>query len=152
MSGAISRADLRTLRLGPLWVFSALVGRHRDFDPLEVDALWRSIDEVAAHTTGLAHEVLWLVEADQSRVLQDYAEEGRAIATGLRDVVTVLTQYDAGTSAEFLAALMAVGEGVGRARGPFGQRISQDDRDTLTLVAEILELDLADSDPVGIPR
>jgi hypothetical protein len=115
-------------------------------------ALWRRIDEVAAHTTGLAHEVLWLVEADQSRVLQDYAEEGRAIATGLRDVVTVLTQYDAGTSAEFLAALMAVGEGVGRARGPFGQRISQDDRDTLTLVAEILELDLADSDPVGIPR
>jgi hypothetical protein len=39
----------------------------------------------------------------------------------------------------------AVGEGVARARGPFGRSISRQDADTLELLAEVL--DLSDADP-----
>ena len=74
-----------------------------------------------------------------------YERDGRPVTTGLLAAATVSARLGAGAASSMRSALLAVGEGVARARGPFGRSISRQDADTLELLAEVM--DLSDADP-----
>jgi len=137
-------ADWRTLRTAPLWVLSAIVGRQSRFNPLELAAFWRSVDSAAAGADGLANAVLVSFSDNFSGLLEDYEQDERSVVSGLWDVVAILRRLDILVSVPFTAALLEVGERVGRARGSFGQVISREDAQTLLLLAALLEIDSAD--------
>jgi hypothetical protein len=142
---ALTTAEIGTLRFAPLWVFSAMVGREHGFHLLEEKALWAAVEETADRTDGLAHDLLFAIALDDRRVLARYAEDNRPIASGLHDVNRILSRLAPEIADSVKAAVLQVGERFGRARGPFGQMITQDDKDILQLVAEILEAQTAGS-------
>lgn len=144
MEQQFTAADWRTLRTAPLWVLSAIVGRQSRFNPLELAAFWRSVDSAAAGADGLANAVLVSFSDNFSGLLEDYEQDERSVVSGLWDVVAILRRLDILVSVPFTAALLEVGERVGRARGSFGQVISREDAQTLLLLAALLEIDSAD--------
>ena len=137
----LSQAQWRTLQLTPLWVFSAIVGRQRNFEPLELSAFWRAIDEAAAGADGLANAVPAALSSDFSAFLKGFEEEPRSVVTGLWDVVTILNSLDREVGPPFVATVLEIGERFCRARGSFGRVISREDAQTLLLLAALLELE-----------
>ena len=145
----LSGGDAQSLRLAPLWVFSALVGSQRQFHPLELEAFWRCMERAALDASSeLVHDTLVAAISERDRLLQDYAADTRPIASGLTSVTDVLDRLpdgDAQAVKEMLVEQIAAG--VARARGSFGQIISRDDAKALQLIAVLLEHDLDPSDP-----
>ena len=141
--GTLAPSDQQTLRLAPLWMFSALVGRTR-LETWELDAIWDAVRATLPTTTWLGSEALQAT-LDDPDLVAAYERDGRPVTTGLLAAATVSARLGAGASSSMRAALLAVGEGVARARGPFGRSISRQDADTLELLAEVL--DLSDADP-----
>jgi hypothetical protein len=133
-----SRHEWLTLRLGPVWVLSALVGRSR-FHQLEREAFWRAVDDAARDHLGLARQLMYSVIADREWLFDEFELDDRPIGSGLSQVVTLLERADAASSAETRHALEQVGHDIARARGPFGQQISSQDAQMLQLVAQMLE-------------
>lgn len=129
-----------TLWLAPFWVFSAIVGRSRAFDPLDFEAFSRSVDVVADLERGrFAGEVLTRVALDLDRLVRRYAADRRSPATGLWEVGGLLQRLPDDEAEAFRAALVSgVGEGVAKARGRFGRVMSEDDAKALELVAQLL--------------
>ncbi|MEX5717689.1 hypothetical protein [Geodermatophilus maliterrae] len=140
--GTLARSDQQTLRLAPLWVFSALVGRTR-LETWELDALWDAVRATLPTTTRLGSEALQAT-LDDPGLVEVYERDGRPVTTGLLAAATVAAGCGAGAARSVSSALLAVGEGIARARGPFGRSISRQDADTLELLAEILDVDGAD--------
>ena len=141
--GTLARSDQQTLRMAPLWVFSALVGRTR-LETWELEAVWDAVRAALPTTTSLGSEALQAT-LDDPDVVAAHERDGRPVTTGLLAVATVSARLGAGAASSMRSALLAVGEGVARARGPFGRSISQQDADTLELLAEVM--DLSDADP-----
>jgi hypothetical protein len=143
----LSVNDARTLRLAPLWVFSAVVGRHQRFHPLELEAFWRCCEGAALTApTALAHDTLVSALCDRDQLLGEYAAETRPIASGLTSVAAIVNRLPAGDAEAIKDMLVTqIAEGVARARGPFGQTIGRDDAKALQLVAALLDHDLDDS-------
>lgn len=141
--GTMARPDQQTLRLAPLWVFSALVGRTR-LETWELDAIRDAVRATLPSTTGLSSEALQAT-LDDPDLVASYERDGRPVTTGLLAAATVSAGLGAGAAHSMRSALLAVGHGVARMRGPFGRTISREDADTLGLMAEIL--DLTDADP-----
>jgi hypothetical protein len=141
--GTLARSDQQTLRLAPLWMFSALVGRTR-LETWELDAIWDAVRATLPTTTWLGTEALQAT-LDDPDLVAAYERDGRPVTTGLLAAATVSARLGAGAASSMRSALLAVGEGVARARGPFGRSISRQDADTLELLAEIM--DLSDADP-----
>ena len=137
----LSPAHWRTLQLTPLWVLSAILGRQRDFHPLELAAFWRAVDEAAAGADGLASAVPTALSSNFSQLLKDFESEQRSVVTGLWDVVGILTGLNREVGPPFVATVLEIGERFCRARGSFGQVISRDDQQTLLLLAALLELE-----------
>jgi hypothetical protein len=129
--GTLARSDQQTLRLAPLWMFSALVGRTR-LETWELDATWLGSEALQA-------------TLDDPDLVAAYERDGRPVTTGLLAAATVSARLGPGAASSMRSALLAVGEGVARARGPFGRSVSRQDADTLELLAEVL--DLSDADP-----
>lgn len=138
----LAPAQQQTLRLAPLWVLSALVGRAR-LESWEMDALRDSVRAVLPTTTWLGSEALRATLADPG-LLEAHERDGRPITTGLLEAATVAASVGVGAASSMRSALLAVGEGVARARGPFGRSMSREDVDTLELLGEILDVDDAD--------
>lgn len=132
--------DLRTLQLAPLWILSALSGVQSGFDENDLDALWDSIVDVIRRTTGAARDVLVSSAADRSGLLLDFELDDRSVVTGLGHAVAALDRLDPTTAYDFKLALLRIGVGVGRARGPYGKKVSLRDEQTLLLIAELLEI------------
>ena len=141
--GTLARSDQQTLRLAPLWMFSALVGRTR-LETWELDAIWEAVRATLPTTTRLGSEALQAT-LDDPDLVAAYERDGRPVTTGLLAAATVSARQGAGAASSMRSALLAVGEGVARARGPFGRSISRQDADTLEMLAEIM--DLSDADP-----
>jgi len=135
-----SPEEWTTLRLAPFWVFSAVVGRHRSFDPLEFEAFSRSVEIVADHERGrLGGDVFTRVALDLDRLTRRYEADRRSVATGLWEVSGLLGRLPDDEAEAFRDALVSgVGEGVAMARGRFGRIISEDDVKALGLVAQLL--------------
>jgi hypothetical protein len=131
--------DLRTLQLGPLWVLSALSGTHASFADYELDAFWDTVVEVSLRTPGTAREILSSLASDRSGLVIDYELDDRSVVTGLTHVVAALGRLDGTVADDYKLALLRIGAGVARARGPYGRTISPRDEQTVLLVAELLE-------------
>jgi hypothetical protein len=133
-------AEWSTLWMAPFWVFSAVVGRTRAFDPLEFEAFSRAVDVVADLERGrFAGEVLTRVALDLNRILRRYEADHRSVATGLWEVSGLLQRLPDDEAEAFRAALVSgVGESVATARGRFGRVMSEDDAKALELVAQLL--------------
>jgi hypothetical protein len=135
----LTAQEFQTLQFAPFWLLSALIGKHRDFDELHTAAFATALAEAARSPGQLARDVFGSVAADQESVARSYAADGRPIVAGMFAVSGILRRMPADEAESFLTALVSgVGEGVARARGRFGQIISDDDADTLTLVAELV--------------
>jgi hypothetical protein len=140
--GTLARPEQQTLRLAPLWMFSALVGRTR-LETWELDAIRDAVRATLPSTTSLASEAL-AAALDDPDLVAAYEQDGRPVTTGLLAAATVSARFGAEAASSMRSALLAVGEGVARMRGPFGRSISREDADTLELMAEILDLTEAD--------
>jgi hypothetical protein len=132
--------EWRTLWFAPFWVFSAVVGRYRGFDPLEFEAFTACVERSAETGRGtLGGAVLNRVGLDMDRLARQYAGDSRSIASGLWQVGKLLARLPDGEAESVREALVVgVGEGVARARGRFGRYIGEDDAKTIELVATLL--------------
>lgn len=140
--GTLDRFDQQTLRLAPLWMSSAFVGRTR-LESWELDALWDAVRATLPTATRLGSEALQAT-LDDPGLVAEYERDGRPTTTCLLAAATVAAGCGADAAGSMRSALLAVGEEVARARGPFGRSISRQDADTLELLAEILDVDGAD--------
>jgi hypothetical protein len=136
----IASDDLHTLQLAPLWVLSALSGTHAGFERHELDAFWDTVVAVCLRTPGTAQQVLQTLTEDRSGLVLDYELDDRSVVTGLTHVVAARDRLDPATAYDFKIALLRIGVGMGRARGPYGRSVSSRDEQTLLLVAELLEI------------
>jgi hypothetical protein len=141
--GTLAPSDQQTLRLAPLWMFGALVGRTR-LETWELEAIWDAVRATLPTTASLGSEALQATLEDPD-IVAAYERDGRPVTTGLLAAATVSARLGPGAASSMKSTLLAVGEGVARARGPFGRSISRQDADTLELLAEVL--DLSDADP-----
>ena len=132
-----SEAEWLTLQFGPVWVVSALVGRSR-LDELEEAAFWRSVDD-APQDSPLGWQLMRAVTLNREWLLDEFQLDDRPIVSGLNDVASLLERVPPEVSRDVRECMLRVGSGLARARGPFGQRISDNDLLTLQLVAQLLE-------------
>ncbi len=141
--------EWRTLQFAPFWMFSAVVGAYRRFDPREYRAFVRCL-EVATMAEGrLGREVLTSVVADRGRLTAEYGADERTIGVGLGQVAAVLHKAAHDEAVLFKRMLVSeIGEGVARARGRFGTEVGEEDAKSLGLAAQLLYFDFDfDFDP-----
>jgi len=83
--------------------------------------------------------------------VDEFMLEGRSIVSGLSQVMSLLERVSPEISRETRDAILRVGSGVARARGPFGRRITDHDAQTLELVAQLLEsaTETAENNPLN---
>lgn len=127
-----------TLRLGPVWVLSAVVGSTR-FDEAEEEAFWDSVDQIARTSMGLAARLMRAIANDRTWLRDEFELDGRPIVSGLTEVASLLERADPESGADVREAILRVGQALARARGPFGRRITSDDTEKLMLIEQLLE-------------
>ena len=132
-----SDAEWLTLQLGSVWVVSALVGRGR-LDELEEAAFWRSVED-APQDSPLGWQLMRAMTLNREWLLDEFELDHRSIVSGLNNVASLLERVAPEVSRDTRECMLRVGAGLARARGPFGQRISDQDSLTLQLVAQLLE-------------
>ena len=126
-----------TLQLGPVWVVSALVGRSH-LDELEEAAFWQSVDD-APQDSPLSWQLMRAMTLNREWLLEEFQLDERPTVSGLNEVASLLERVPSEVSRDVRESMLRVGSGLARARGPFGQRISDQDALTLELVAQLLE-------------
>ena len=143
MQTELSPEQMITLRCGPLWVVSAVLGRARGFNQAELEAIWNSVIDTASGSRGLPREILGALAADRAGALVQLETSSLPVATALLRIVIILDGVDLHVSDEVKRAFLAVGRGVARARS-LGRQISEDDAKALLLVATLLDLPVDD--------
>lgn len=133
-----SDPDWQALQFGPLWVASAVVGRSW-FDELERRAFATSLLDAPQGNLALPWQLMQAVARNQDDLFDHFVHDNRSIASGLTQVVALLTQVDIETSRLTREAMLRVGVGLARARGPFGRQVTEQDAQQLLLVALLLE-------------
>jgi hypothetical protein len=132
-----SDTEWLTLQLGPVWVVSALVGRSH-LDELEEAAFRRAVDD-APQDSPLSWQLMQAMNRNREWLLDEFQLDDRSIVSGLNEVAALLERVPPEVSRDVRESMLRVGSGLARARGPFGQRISDQDALTLELVAQLLE-------------
>jgi hypothetical protein len=132
-----SDAEWLKLQLGSVWVVSAIVGRSR-LDELEEAAFWRSVED-APQDSPLGWQLMRAMTLNREWLLDEFELDHRSIVSGLNEVGSLLERVAPEVSRDTRECMLRVGVGLARARGPFGQRISDQDSLTLQLVAQLLE-------------
>lgn len=127
-----------TLRLGPVWVLSAVAGRVR-FDADERGAFWDAVTDAALRSTGPGRELLGTAAAERRWLFDEFELDGRPVVSGLLAVTRLLERMSPDTRDDVRASILRVGESVARARGPFGRRMTVEDEQTLLLVGQLLQ-------------
>jgi hypothetical protein len=130
--------EWRTLQFAPFWVFSAILGANCNFDPLEYASFERVLESAASTPGQLSREVLASVVTDRHQLVELYGVDRRTIASGLCAVAAILKKTSADEATMFRDAMATIGAGVARARGRFGQVMSDEDAKTLELVTELM--------------
>ena len=134
----ISSDELRTLQLGPVWVLSALAGTCSRFDADELAAFWDTVVAVALRTPEPARQLLISTSGDRTGLLLDFELDDRPVVSGLRQVVEVLDRLGPAVGPDYRQALVNIAVGLGRARGPFGRRMTPQDEQMVLLIATLL--------------
>ena len=147
-----SDAEWLTLQLGPVWVVSALLGRGH-FDDLEQEAFWRAVEDAPIGSSALTWTLMQAISRHRDWLLDEFMLDGRSIISGLSHVTSLLEKVSPDTSRETRQAILRVGSGVARARGPFGRRITDYDAQLLELVSQLLEseAETAENNPLNSP-
>ncbi len=145
-----SESEWLTLRLGPVWVISAVIGRSR-FDELEQEAFFDSVEQAPVGETALAWQLMQDILRNREWLFDEFSLDDRSIVSGLGQVAALLERVAPEVSRETRETILRVGHGVARARGPFGRRITDHDAQTLELVAQLLETtaETADNNPLN---
>ena len=139
----ISSDELRTIQLGPMWVLSALAGTCSRFDADELAAFWDTVVAVALRTPEPARQLLTSTSGDRSGLLLDFELDDRPVVSGLGQMVAVLDRLGPPTGLDYRRALVNIAVGLGRARGPFGRRMTPQDEQMVLLIATLLEVESA---------
>ena len=135
----LTPSEWRTLQLAPFWMFGAVVGSYRNFDPLEYEAFSRSLQLAALAPGELNQELMTSVGSEVRKLLEELGTDRRTIASGLGEVAAILSKVPREEADLFTRALIhGVGEGVATARGRFGRVMSDDDAKNLEMIAQIL--------------
>jgi hypothetical protein len=131
--------EWQTLQFAPFWIFSAILGAYRNFDPLEYEAFWRSLDEASSAPGLLTQEIITSVMMEGGQLTEKYQTDSRTIARGLCAVAAILGKAPVDEADMFKDTLISrVGVGVAKARGRFGRVMSKDDEKTLELISQFL--------------
>lgn len=138
LEGLWDTTERRTLRLGPVWVLSALTGRSR-FDEDEQRAFWDGVTSAALSTGTLGRSVMSDAAAHRRSIFDEFAADGRPVVSGLLAVTQLLARVAPESRDEVRRAYLGVGRSFALARGPFGRRMSLQDERSLVLVAQLLQ-------------
>jgi hypothetical protein len=147
-----SEQEWFTLLFAPVWVLSALAGRVR-FDEDERGAYWDAVTDAALRSTGPGRQLLGTAAAERRWLFDEFELDGRPVVSGLLSVTRLLERMAADTRDDVRASILRVGEGVARARGPFGRRMTIEDEQTLLLVEQLLQTtsETAGNNPLNSP-
>jgi hypothetical protein len=90
------------------------------------------------------------ISRNREWLLDEFILDRRSIS-GLSQVTSLLEHVSPEISRETRDAILRVGSGVARARGPFGRRITDHDAQTLELVGQLLEspAETAENNPLS---
>ncbi len=128
-----------TLQLAPFLILSGVSGRYRDFAPAEMAVFERWLDAAARAPGNLNREVLTSVTADITELTAEYECYDGTIVSGLTSVSDVLVHQPLPEIEAFRSALIHVlGAGIARARGPYGQQLTTESSQMLTMMEEFL--------------
>lgn len=146
-----SESEWLTLQLGPVWIVSALTGRSF-FDDLEEEAFWRAVDQ-GPETSPLSWQLTQAMVRNKGWLVSEFMLEDRSIVTGLSQIAALLERVPH-DSRETRETMLRIGAGFARARGPFGQRMSDQDAQLLQLTAQLLETaaETAANNPLNAAR
>ena len=133
-----SEQEWATLRLAPVWVLSALAGQVR-FDEDERGAFWDAVTDAALRSTGPGRELLGTAAAERRWLFDEFELDSRSVVSGMLSVTRLLERMSPDTRDDVRASILRVGEGVARARGHFGRRMTLQDEQTLLLVHQLLQ-------------
>jgi hypothetical protein len=137
---------MRTLQFGPFWILSAVAGTYNRFKSYELEAFWDTVVAVAVRTSRPARDILTSMAEDRPGLLLDFELDDRPVVSGLRHIVDILNRLnrlEPGASSAFRLALLRIGVGIARNRGPYGRTITPEHEQLLELIAELLEMDSA---------
>jgi hypothetical protein len=134
---------MRTLQFGPFWILSAIAGTYNRFKSYELEAFWDTVVAVALRTSRPARDILTSMAEDRPGLLLDFELDDRPVVSGLRHIVDILNRLEPGASSAFRLALLRIGVGTARNRGPYGRTITPEHEQLLELIAELLEMDSA---------
>ena len=139
--------EWRTLQFGPFWVFSAVIGAYNRFDQRDYRVFMRCLEAVATSPGRLGREVVTSVVADLEGLTREYGRDTRTIGVGLGQVSALLDRAGEDEGLRVKGMLVSeIGEGVARARGRYGEEMSEDDAGSLALAAQLLSFDVEFSD------
>lgn len=131
---------LHLLQLAPVWMLSAIAGTGTTFSASDRDAFWETVYSVSLRTPPAARVVLESVLRAGPGLFLDFELDDRPLASGLRNVSEVLDEMDSELSADYRLALLRIGVGLAKARGPYGRQVSAENEQLLLLLAELLDL------------
>ena len=134
---------MRTLQFGPFWILSAIAGTYNRFKSYELEAFWDTVVAVALRTSRRARDILTSMAEDRPGLLLDFELDDRPVVSGLRHIVDILNRLEPEASSAFRLALLRIGVGIARNRGPYGRTITPEHEQLLELIAELLEMDSA---------
>ncbi len=138
MSASID--ERAVLQLAPVWVLSALTGTSSYFTPTDRAVFRDVVAEVVHRTPRPTREVLESVLVAGEDLFLDFELDDRSVVTGLRDAVAVLDRSGPEEAAQHKLALLRIGVGIARARGPYGRVVTAESEQQLQLLAELLDL------------
>lgn len=132
--------EWHTLLFAPFWVFTALTGRYRAFDPFDLGAFVHAVEQAAdSERQRLGGHLLGRVALDLDRLTLRFENDDRSVASGLWQVSGLLARLPEDEADAFRNALVSgVCAGVARARGRYGRVISEDDAKVVELVEQLL--------------
>lgn len=147
-----SEADLATLRLGPVWVLSALTGR-MTFDEDERGAFWDAVTDAALRSSGAGRAVFETAASERRWLFDEFALDGRPVVSGLLAVTRLLEGMSAEGRDDVRRGIVRVGAAVAQARGPFGRRMSIEDEQTMVLIEQLLQTnaETTEDNPLNSP-
>ncbi len=132
-------AQWSVLQLAPFLVLSGVSGRYRNFPREEMTVFERWLDAAAQAPGNLNREVLTSVSSDLTTIASHYELYEGTISSGLTAVGDILVGQPLPEVDAFRQALIHVlGEGVARARGPYGQKPTTEASQMLTMLDEFL--------------
>lgn len=130
---------LHVLQFGPLWMLSAVTGTE-SFAAVDREVFADVLHSVIHRTPVEARAVLQTVADAGPDLFLDFELDDRSLVSGIRHIADVLSKSDPEFAADYKLALLRIGVGIAKARGPYGRQVSAESEQQLLLVAELLDM------------